>query len=213
MFPTSPVPDVLYEQWAVPVLRTDTPEDAMLTALVLVEEGFPCIELTYSTPGVLDVLRQLSSDERFTLGLGTVTTTDQVESGVDAGARFLVSFANPQGFVSASRQAGVPAIPGALTPLEIMTASNQGASAVKLFPAHVVGPNFLRDIRAVMPLTSIMATGGIRADVEELRRWSRAGAQAVGIGSSLGTVKSLGETALRQRARQLFAAVTESRAS
>lgn len=208
---TLPVPPVLLEQWAVPVLRATTPEDAEETVLALAEAGFTCVELTYSTPGVLGVISRLRRHQQLVIGLGTVTRTQQVREGAEAGARFLVSFANPLGFVQACREAGVPAIPGAFTPSEILTAVGQGASAVKLFPAHVLGPAYLGDVRAVLPPTPIMATGGIAAEVQALRPWWDARVDAVGIGSSLGTVRSLGKEAFGERVGLLKAAVAQAR--
>jgi len=201
----------LADQWAVPVIRSRSPEDAEETALVLAGQGFPCVELTYSTPDVLAVIARLVDMEGLVVGLGTITTAAQAEEGLAAGAEFLVSFANPPGLLAAGAAAGVPTIPGAFSPSEILAAVTGGASAVKLFPAHLAGPQYLRDLAAVLPDVRVLATGGVGLDAEALRPWAASGAFAVGVGSSLGTVERLGETGLRRRAAMLKDAVKDAR--
>jgi 2-dehydro-3-deoxyphosphogluconate aldolase/(4S)-4-hydroxy-2-oxoglutarate aldolase len=205
--------DRLASQWVVPVLRTATAEDALATAQVLAEEGFSCVELTYSTPDVLSVVEALSERDDVLVGLGTISTGAEAERGVGSGADFLVSFANPPGLLQVGAEAGVPTIPGAFTPSEVLAATQGGAAAVKVFPAHLVGPAYLRDLAAVLPGTAVMATGGIGLDEAALRPWAGAGACAVGIGGSLGSVHGVGEAAFRDRASSLRVAAQRARAS
>jgi 2-dehydro-3-deoxyphosphogluconate aldolase/(4S)-4-hydroxy-2-oxoglutarate aldolase len=102
---------------------------------------------------------------------------------VDAGARFVVSPGIDDGVLAAAREAGVLAMPGALTPTEVMRAVSLGAQAVKLFPASIGGPAMLRALREPFPDCAFVPTGGVSA--ENVGEWFEAGAHAVGAGSSL----------------------------
>lgn len=199
--------DAIARQRVVPVLRSADVEDAVATARALASAGMNVIELTRSTPDVLQALEQLRDDEGLVLGLGTVTAAGQVRDAVAAGARFVVSFTFPAGMVATAAELGVPAIPGALTPTEVLACLDEGAPAVKLFPGRAVSPAYLRDLRAVMPELRALVTGGLTADAESLRPWFDAGAFAVGLGSELGTVAELGAGEVRRRARAALAAV------
>lgn len=174
----------LGRQVVVPVLRSDTAARAAERARALASAGLEAVELTLSTPDVLAAIRDLAADG-LTVGLGTVTSADQIAPAVAAGASFVVSYAQPPAFVATARRLGVPAVPGAFTPSEVLAARAAGAPAVKLFPAGRVGPAYLRDLLAVMPGLRLMATGGIAADVAELARWRAAGAWCVGLGREL----------------------------
>jgi 2-dehydro-3-deoxyphosphogluconate aldolase/(4S)-4-hydroxy-2-oxoglutarate aldolase len=191
--------DQLHDQAWVPVLRNADAGDAVATARACAVD---VVELTYSTPGVLDAIRELVAGGS-TVGVGTVRTTDQVREAAAAGASFVVSFHRPPGFVAAALDAGVVPLPGALTPHEVAAAIDDGAPAVKIFPARLVPPAYLRDLAAVIGPVPLVVTGGIGADPESLRPWLAAGAWAVGVGGQLGTVAGDGAEVVRQRASAL----------
>ena len=107
--------------------------------------------------------------------------------------------------------AGLVAIPGALTPTEVLVAAEQGADAVKLFPARAVSPAHVADLRAVLPDVPLVATGGLRIADGSARAWLDAGALAVGLGGDLGTVARDGADAVRARARAALDATTGGR--
>jgi 2-dehydro-3-deoxyphosphogluconate aldolase/(4S)-4-hydroxy-2-oxoglutarate aldolase len=186
-------------QRVVPVLRARDPEDAVLTVRACARAGMTVVELTRTTPDVLDVLRELRND-RLVLGLGTLTNADQVAPAVASGARFVVSFARPPGIVDVARNLGVTAIPGALTPSEVLGCVSVGAELVKLFPARVLTPAYVGDLRALMPELRVMVTGGIAASLSSIRPWLDAGAVALGLGGDLGTVASVGAEEVERRA-------------
>jgi len=117
------------------------------------------------------------------VGAGTVLSKIQAQQAIDAGANFLVSPILDESLVAWSTERGVPFIPGALTPTEILRAWNGGAAAVKIFPASAVGPQFLREVRGPLGNVPLIATGGINAD--NARSFLDAGAVAVGIGGWL----------------------------
>lgn len=189
------------QKW-VPVLRCADPDDAVATSLACRVGGADVVELTYSTPGVLEAVRALS-EAGMDVGVGTVRTTAQVQDAVAAGASFVVSFYRPAGFLAAAAEAGVLAIPGALTPQEVSDALDDGAQAVKVFPARLVPPAYLSDLRAVLGPVPILATGGIAADRAGIEPWLAAGAWCVGVGGQLGTVANDGADLVTQRAAAL----------
>jgi len=195
--------DAIAAQRVVPVIRTADAADAVATARACAAGGMRIVELTCTTPDVVAALEALRDDD-VCAGLGTVTTVGEVERAAAAGAAFVVSYTKPPGMVAAAHAAGLPAIPGALTPTEVAACLRDGADAVKLFPARAVSPAHLRDLRAVMPSLRAMATGGVAA--EDIGAWLAAGADAVGVGSELGTVARDGADVVRARAAALLAA-------
>lgn len=121
---------------------------------------------------------------------------------IAAGARFLVSPNLSRGVISTAHRHGIPAIPGAATPTEIVAALEAGADMVKLFPASELGVGYLRAVLAALPQAPLVPTGGV--DATNARNWLDTGAVALGVGGAL----TRGTTAEMQRAaRELLAAV------
>jgi 2-dehydro-3-deoxyphosphogluconate aldolase/(4S)-4-hydroxy-2-oxoglutarate aldolase len=201
------------EAGVVAVLRASTGRHLPQVAHDMVDGGIRVIEVTLTTPDAVAMIKRLHTEfgRDALVGAGTVVTLEEAESCIDAGADFLVSPTTSLDVVATARIAGVAAYPGALTPTEMLTAQRSGASAVKLFPAATVGPGYLRQIRGPFPNIPIMPTGGIGlADVET---WLRAGAAAVGLGSSLsGTACEDGvDRGLKERVRQVLDGVAAAR--
>ncbi|MFG2973044.1 bifunctional 4-hydroxy-2-oxoglutarate aldolase/2-dehydro-3-deoxy-phosphogluconate aldolase [Streptomyces sp. NPDC048331] len=180
---------VLAAQRVLPVLREADAAEAVRRATALLAAGCRAVELTTSTPGWAGAVARTAplSDVHgrpALIGVGTVTTTAQAETALDAGAAFLVSpYPAPEVRAVAVRRAAV-FIEGGFTPGEI-AAAVRAAGAAKVFPAHVGGPGFVRSLRAVLPGAVIVPTGGIRP--AEVPDWLAAGATAVGIGGGLPT--------------------------
>lgn len=160
------------------------------------------VELTYSTPDVLDAVAELVA-AGVRVGVGTVRTPEQLSAAVEAGAGFVVSFYRPIGFLETAAEAGVLAIPGALTPHEVAGAVDAGAHAVKVFPARLVSPSYLRDLRAVLGDVPLLVTGGINAERDAIQPWLDAGAWCVGVGSQLGSAHSDGPLEVSRRVGKL----------
>jgi 2-dehydro-3-deoxyphosphogluconate aldolase/(4S)-4-hydroxy-2-oxoglutarate aldolase len=168
------------------VLRRIEPREALL-ALVdeLVEAGARIFEVTFDASRAADdlgALRRRLGDDCL-VGAGTVLRAEQVGHARDAGAAFVVAPILDPGVVAASLEAGLPMIPGALTPTEIAAAWSAGATFVKLFPASSVGPSAIRELRGPMPEIELIPTGGV--DSDNASAFLEAGAVAVGIGSAL----------------------------
>jgi 2-dehydro-3-deoxyphosphogluconate aldolase/(4S)-4-hydroxy-2-oxoglutarate aldolase len=120
-----------------------------------------------------------------TLGVGTVYTDREAETFVEAGADFLVQPVISATVAAVCRHYDRLWMPGAMTVNEIYQATRMGATIVKVFPAHVVGPAYVKAVHGPMPNVKVMVTGGIAPTAESLREWFGAGVNAVGIGSQL----------------------------
>jgi 2-dehydro-3-deoxyphosphogluconate aldolase / (4S)-4-hydroxy-2-oxoglutarate aldolase len=142
-----------------------------------------------------------------------VLTAAEAVAAIDAGARYLVTPALVPEVITTGLDRGVPVLAGALTPTEILAAYTAGASAVKVFPAALGGPAYLRLVRDPLPAIPLVPTGGVR--LENVGDYLAAGAIAVGTGSQLtGDALRGGDlAALAERARRLVAAVSSASSS
>jgi 2-dehydro-3-deoxyphosphogluconate aldolase / (4S)-4-hydroxy-2-oxoglutarate aldolase len=143
------------------------------------------LEITMTVPGAIELIRQVAPTlpAGFTFGAGTVVDADTVHRVVDAGAQFIVSPVFRRSVIEACQLRGVASMPGCLTPTEILDAWDAGADVVKVFPATTLGPGYLKDIHGPLPHVKLMPTGGVTLD--NAGEWIRAGAVAVGVGTSL----------------------------
>lgn len=117
------------------------------------------------------------------LGAGTVLTVDQVDRAADAGAEFIISPNMDFKIINRTKELSKISIPGVLTPTEIVTAFESGADIVKLFPAGIVGAEYIRALLAPLRNISIMAVGGVNSD--NFDQFLNAGAKCIGIGGGL----------------------------
>ncbi|UED88551.1 bifunctional 4-hydroxy-2-oxoglutarate aldolase/2-dehydro-3-deoxy-phosphogluconate aldolase [Streptomyces profundus] len=168
-------------QRLLPVLRSTDAAAAVDRTRRLLDAGCEAVELTTSTPDWAEALATLRAEGRGQLGVGTISTAEQAESAVRAGADFLVTPFPAPAVRPVAAEAGVVLIEGGFTPGEIADAAGRGPA--KVFPAHVGGPRFLSSLRAVLPDAVLIPTGGI--SLAEAPSYLKAGALAVGIGSGL----------------------------
>jgi 2-dehydro-3-deoxyphosphogluconate aldolase/(4S)-4-hydroxy-2-oxoglutarate aldolase len=207
------LPEAIASSGVVAIARGADPDRASTIALALLRGGVSAFELTLNEPQdkALEAIRQVSSrysGSELLLGAGTVLTIEAAERAVEAGARFLVSPHTDPELIKWAVQAGVPVLPGAFTSTEILAAWGAGATAVKLFPASVLGPRGLREIRGPLPHIPLIPTGGVSA--ETAGAFIEAGAVAVGAGGWLvGDGKQQG---VRERAALIVEAVEDARA-
>lgn len=194
------------------ILRSADASGLFAVAGALAAGGVTCLEVTLTTPGALDALAHIRDDlgPEVAVGAGTVLTNGQARDALAAGAEFLVSPVVDAELIRGAAKSGIPCYPGAWTPTEVYTAWHAGAAAVKLFPACTGGPAHLRQLRAPLPETPLMAVGGV--DIARARDYIDAGACAVGVGSPLlrGADRSPGSealAALTDRAHALLKAV------
>jgi 2-dehydro-3-deoxyphosphogluconate aldolase/(4S)-4-hydroxy-2-oxoglutarate aldolase len=195
------------------IIRGDDPTGAIRAALVLFESGIRLVEISLVTKDAFRVLAEVArqAPEGAMIGAGTVLSRDDVVRAQECGARFTVTPAVTEG-VGESVARDIPVLAGALTPTEVVTAMNLGATAVKLFPAATGGPAYLRALRGPLPGVPFVPVGGVDATLAA--EYLRNGAVAVGVGSPLlGDAASGGDLdALRRRAAQFRSVADASRA-
>ncbi|MDH6578435.1 bifunctional 4-hydroxy-2-oxoglutarate aldolase/2-dehydro-3-deoxy-phosphogluconate aldolase [Kitasatospora sp. MAP5-34] len=192
------------------IVRGTDRHAALRTVLTLAEEGITATEVSLTTPDALWVIEQARRElgPQATLGAGTVLTGEDAARAADAGASFLVT----PGLGEDLRHRAafeLPMLIGALTPSEVIAASECGALAVKLFPASLGGPGYLKALRDPFPAVPFVPVGGI--DAALARAYLAVGAVAVGVGSPLvGDAAGGGDLdALRERVARWRAALTE----
>ncbi len=191
---------------AVAVLRANGAPSAAAAARAILAGGVRAIEVTMTVPDAYDVMRQLAESENdaLILGAGTVLVAEEVDACVEAGARFIVSPTCCPEVIARAKDHDVVAIPGAMTPTEVLAAWNHGADMVKIFPAARLGPEYLSDLRGPLPDIPLVPTGGI-TDQNALA-YLDAGATLLCFGSWLVDRESLAEgrfDVLTERARRI----------
>ncbi|HEV7380654.1 MAG TPA: bifunctional 4-hydroxy-2-oxoglutarate aldolase/2-dehydro-3-deoxy-phosphogluconate aldolase [Dyadobacter sp.] len=149
------------------------------------EAGLTTIEITMNTPGATDMIRYARSNEGkgLNIGAGTVCTKDELEKALEAGAQFIVTPILDKKVVKACIKQKVPVFPGAYTPSEIYKTWALGAPVVKVFPATVLGPEYIKDILGPLDQLKLMPTGGV--SLENMDQFLKAGAVGLGIGGQL----------------------------
>jgi 2-dehydro-3-deoxyphosphogluconate aldolase/(4S)-4-hydroxy-2-oxoglutarate aldolase len=189
------------------IVRGTDQDAALRTVLTLAEEGIHLIEVSLTTSGALNVIAQARRELGPTapLGAGTVLTTKDATRAAEAGADFLVT----PGLGDDLSGFELPVLAGAVTPSEVIAQTRRGACAVKLFPASLGGPGYLRALRDPFPAVPFIPVGGI--DQAAALDYLAAGAIAVGVGSPLvGDAANGGDLAeLRSRAATWRRAMTE----
>ena len=172
---------ILSNQRLLPIFRGSHEE--IKAALILMEPlEFKAIELTTSTPNWQPLLKELS--QKYIVGLGTVTTNQDIHDAISNGAKFLVSFGSFSELMREIQR--IPVIAGAFTPTEFLQLYRAGIKLVKLYPAANFGPKYLKDLKVLLPELNFIVTGGIGTTKDELENWTENGAIAIGMGSALG---------------------------
>jgi 2-dehydro-3-deoxyphosphogluconate aldolase/(4S)-4-hydroxy-2-oxoglutarate aldolase len=175
----------------VAVIRLKDPGQLRAVVDALTQGGVRALEVTMTVPRAVDLIRDLAPTlpPGFVLGAGTVTDGDTARAVIDAGAKFVVGPVFVPDVVRVCHERDVAAMPGCFSPTEIFAAHACGAEIVKVFPATMLGPQFIRDVRAPLPQIRLMPTGGVTLD--NAGDWIRAGAVAVGLGSALVDTKAI----------------------
>ena len=190
----------------VGIVRANSAQAAVQIAEACIAGGITALEVAFTTPdtlGVLRALRQRHGDEVL-LGAGTVLDTETARAAILAGAQFIISPGVNVETITLCQRYQVLSMPGAMTPTEIVTALQAGADIVKVFPAEMFGPAYIKALRAPLPQAPLMPTGGVT--VENLHAWFASGAVAVGIGSSLSGPGATGDYAAVTARAQAFVA-------
>jgi len=201
----------------VPVVRAPTGKDALDVVDAIRAGGIDVIELTMTVPGAPDVIEQLVRryGDEVIVGAGTVLDRDTARICIRADAAFIVSPMFDEATIEHCRMEGVPVMPGALTPTEVVRAWKAGADVVKVFPCGAVGgPSYIRALKAPLPDIDLMPTGGV--SLKTAAEFIQAGACALGAGADLvdlGLLREGRADAITERARSYVAAIKSARAN
>lgn len=197
----------------VAIVRCDSPDEALRIGEGCARGGAAAVEITFSVPNAIDVIRALLDrfgGSELLVGAGTVLDPRMAQAALDAGAQYIIAPAFDLPTVRFCVERGVAVMPGAMTPTEILAAHNAGADVVKLFPGEFLGVQFVRAVRAPLPHIPLMPTGGVT--LENIGQWIEAGVFAVGIGSYVSAPARSGDIAgVAERARNLTAKIAEVR--
>jgi 2-dehydro-3-deoxyphosphogluconate aldolase/(4S)-4-hydroxy-2-oxoglutarate aldolase len=171
----------------IPVLRAKSVAQGRSVVDAMIAGGVTVVEVTMTVPGAIDLLKELRNEygpKDILLGSGTVTTAEQAQATIDAGAEFVVSPSLHPEVISVTKANKKISCPGALTPTEAITAWNAGADYVKIFPCSAVGgASYLKSLLAPFPHLKIIPTGGVT--LQSAESFIKAGARALGVGSDL----------------------------
>jgi 2-dehydro-3-deoxyphosphogluconate aldolase/(4S)-4-hydroxy-2-oxoglutarate aldolase len=198
----------------IAIVRLDSSAELVQAAKAIAAGGVSVIEFTLTTPGALRTIeaavKELGSE--VLIGAGTVLDAETARAAILAGAEFVVAPTLNTDVIEMCHRYDKVVIPGAYTPTEILSAWEHGADFVKLFPAEVGGPAYLKAVRAPLPQVKLIPVGGVT--LETAGPFIRAGAAALGVGSNLVDKKAVAEgrfTQLTSVAQALSKAVLEAR--
>jgi len=157
--------------------------EPLLSAVVA--SGLKTIEVTMNTPGAAELIRKAVkvSGGKLMIGAGTVVNMKSMQAALDAGATFIVSPVLIEDIVGYCANNKIPVFPGALTPQEIYSAWNAGATMVKVFPAKMFGAAYFKEVKAPLQDIKLLACGGVKP--ENIKDYFACGADAVAFGASV----------------------------
>jgi 2-dehydro-3-deoxyphosphogluconate aldolase/(4S)-4-hydroxy-2-oxoglutarate aldolase len=181
----SEVADVIRDVGIIPAIRVATADDAHFAVEAVASGGIPIVELTMTTPGCIDMIEHLVKHHpQMVVGAGTVLDLETARRCADAGAHFLTAPGYDCDILNFAAQHEMVALPGALTPTEVVTAWRAGADFVKVFPCSQVGADsYIRALTRSLPQIPLVAAGGVNQQNAEA--FLLAGAAAIGVGTEL----------------------------
>ncbi len=199
----------------IPVVRAQSADEAMMAIDAIREGGISILEITMTVPGAVGVIEEVSNryGNEALVGAGTVLDGETARACILAGARFVVSPSFNLETVEVCRRNGIAAMPGALTPTEVVQAWSAGADFVKVFPAGAVGgASYIKALKAPLPQIELIPTGGV--SLKTAADFIKAGASALGVGADLVDLKAIREgqqKLITERAREFVKIVREAR--
>ncbi len=198
----------------MPGIRVGSAELALFAAETVYDAGIPVAEITMTVPNAVDVIAQLTQNyPNFVVGAGTVLDTQTAQRCLDAGARFITSPGLVPDVLEFTLKNDVAAIPGALTPSEVIASWKAGADFVKIYPcAQVGGDQYIRALKVPLPQIKLIASGGVNQLTAA--NFIFAGAASLGIGSELmprQALKMRKDQWIRELARRFLEAVRSAR--
>jgi 2-dehydro-3-deoxyphosphogluconate aldolase / (4S)-4-hydroxy-2-oxoglutarate aldolase len=177
------------DQGLLPLFFYENPQVSLEIIKTLYEAGVRTLEYTNRGPAALENFKFLKAElkgyEDLHLGIGTIKTVQQAQEFIKAGADYIVApIVNPA-VGNLAHEAGLLWIPGCFSPTEIHVAQQAKAALIKLFPANILGPEFLSSIKELFQGQLFIPTGGVELEETNFRTWFKAGVCAVGMGSKL----------------------------
>lgn len=175
----------LLDPGIVAIIRADSSEQLIDASSALLEGGVTGLEVTMTTPNALRVITDVRDKfgDNVLIGVGTVLDTETCRAAILAGAEFVVTPVTRPEIIQLCNRYGKPIACGAYTPTEALTAHESGADFVKLFPADQLGPTYIRNLLAPLPMLRVIPTGGVTPQTAE--SFIKAGCVALAAGSSL----------------------------
>ncbi|WP_053218222.1 bifunctional 4-hydroxy-2-oxoglutarate aldolase/2-dehydro-3-deoxy-phosphogluconate aldolase [Virgibacillus senegalensis] len=183
----------------IAVIRGAKTENVLDVARSLLRGGVKTLEIAVDHPSALEAIKQVRREfrEEVIVGAGTILDPETARSAIMTGAQFIFSPTVNIETLKMTKRYGILNIAGAMTPTEILTAFEHGSEMVKVFPANVFGPSYIKDIHGPFPQIPLIPTGGINGD--NAASYLGSGAAAVGVGSSLVNMnKQVNERFLRE---------------
>ena len=207
--------DTIEADGVVAVVRAKSSQSLVQVAQAIAAGGVRAIEITFTTPDTLEVIRAVrqACGDSNVIGAGTVLDSETARAAILAGAQFLVAPTLDLATIELCRRYSIPFMPGALTPTEVLRAWQAGADLIKIFPANVMGPRYLKDLAGPLPQARFTPTGGV--DATTIGEYIKCGAVAGGVGSALVDPKLVEAgkfDELTARAKALVDAVKAARA-
>jgi len=212
--PRHPDTSIIEDDGVIAVVRLNDLEPAVPLTEALVAGGVRAVEFTFTNPAAEGAISAAKDalGSRALIGAGSVLDAETARIAILAGAAFVVTPTVSLPVITTCQRYGVATIIGALTPTEILTAWEGGATYVKVFPANLGGPRYFRDVLAPLPQVKLVPTGGV--DRENAGDFIRAGAVAVALGSNLVSPRAVANgdwESITTSARAIIDAVAQAR--
>jgi len=199
----------------IPVIRAGSADEARRAIEAIKEGGIPILEITMTVPGAVRIIEDVAQryGAEAIIGAGTVLDAETARVCVLAGAQFIVGPILNLEIIASCHRYGIPVLPGALTPTEVVTAWQAGADMVKVFPCGAVGgASYIKALKVPLPQIELVPTGGV--SLATAADFIKAGATALGVGADLVDTNALRQgqdEVITTRARQFLQIVREAR--
>lgn len=202
------------EEGLVAVVRAENKEKGEKVIDAIVKGGIKFIEITMTVPGAVDIIKELSDkykdNKEIVIGAGTVLDSETARMVILAGAQFVVSPCLNVDMVKLCNRYRIPVMPGIMTVKEAVEALELGVDVLKVFPGNAFGPSIISSFKGPLPQAEFMPTGGV--SVDNVDKWFKAGAIAVGTGSNLTAGAKTGDyDAVTKVAEEFVLAVKNAR--
>jgi len=197
----------------VAVVRAENEDMARRITEACLEGGVSAIEITFTVPGAhkaIEALAKQFTEDQIILGAGTVLDPETARIAILSGAKFVVSPSLNTETVRLCNRYRIACMPGAMTIKEVIDCLEAGADIIKVFPGELFGPSIIKSIKGPLPQAELMPTGGV--SVDNAADWIKAGAVALGAGSSLtGGAKTGDYAKITETAKQFIQKIKEAR--